>query len=89
MSLIGIPGPPAQACFSHSGGWDSSPTKKTGTDVVRFNTVIAWSSTEGMEEWYSDFANGAMQSYERLGHIIDRLQLVTVNVESLLFHAAL
>lgn len=61
--------PPPTARFSYGGGWDNSLTKKSGTDVVRFNAVIAWSSTEGMEKWYSYFANDAMQSYERLGHI--------------------
>ncbi|KAJ6115691.1 hypothetical protein N7523_006108 [Penicillium sp. IBT 18751x] len=89
MTPQGVLGSPPNASFSYGGGWDISPMKKTGTDVIRFNTVIAWSSAEGMEEWYSDFANGAMQSYERLGHIIDRLQLVTVDVESVLFHTAL
>lgn len=87
MTPKGVISPPATASFSYGGGWDNSLTKKSGTDVVRFNAVIAWSSAEGMEEWYSDFANGAMQSYERLGHIIDRLQLVIVDVESLLFRA--
>lgn len=89
MNPEGLLGSPPNASFLYGGGWDSSPTKKTGTDVIRFNTVIAWASAEGMEEWYSDFANGAMQSYERLGYIIDRLQLVSVDVESLLFHMAL
>lgn len=77
--------PPITACVPYGGGWDSGPRKRSGVDVVRFNAVITWYSLEGMEEWYSDFAKGAMQSYERLGHIIDRLQLITVDVESLLF----
>lgn len=80
-----VPSHPITACVPSGGGWDSHPMKRSGVDVVRFNSVISWYSPEGMEEWYSDFAKGAMESYERLGHIIDRLQLVTVDVESILF----
>ncbi|OKL58647.1 hypothetical protein UA08_06141 [Talaromyces atroroseus] len=80
--LGGIP----RAGHACGGGWDdeSSVLDDNGTKVMRFTAVISWHSNESREEMYGKFVRGAMESYERFGHIIDRFRLLTVKVESML-----
>jgi hypothetical protein len=79
LAAGGIP----TACSALGGDWDDQPISRGGIPVLRFSCLISWSNPPGRREWYGDFARGAMESYERLGHIIDRFKLLTVDVESL------
>lgn len=67
--------------------WDDEPTSRAGRPALRYTFAITWSSPEGRIEWYSDFLKGATESYERLGHILDRFKLLVIDVESLLIKA--
>lgn len=73
-------GPPTPACYA-CGGWDGEPVFKDGVSHLRFTCTIHWQSPQACVEWYRDFARVALESYERLGHIIDRFQLLA-SVES-------
>lgn len=64
------------------GDWDDYPISKNGIQVLRFSTHVKLYGEEGRSEWHGDFVRGAMESYERLGHVIDRLRLLIVDVES-------
>lgn len=79
LTRTGVPTP---ACRSSGGGWDDEPVSKDGVPHLRFTCAIIWHSPEASIEWYQDFARSALQSYERLGHIIDRFQLLATDVES-------
>lgn len=46
---------------------------------------MRWDSPDARGEWYGDFARGVVDSYERLVHILDRLRMLTVNLEALCF----
>lgn len=74
---------PTYACRDSGGGWDDEPVLRDGKSVLRFTCLIMWDSKQARLEWCQHFARGAIQSYELLGHIGDRFQLLTAAVESL------
>ncbi|KAG4428837.1 hypothetical protein IFR05_015678 [Cadophora sp. M221] len=65
-----------------SGGWEISDDSLSNAEINRFTTAFHWISPQARAQWYAEFADGAMQSYERLGWMIDLLQIVTVGAES-------
>ena len=77
---------PPIACQPQSNGWDYQPTFRAGRAALRYTYVVMWASNEGRVEWYDDFAKGATESYERLGHIVDRFRLLVLDVESLIVY---
>ena len=74
-AAAGIP----QACNLPTGAWalDGNPGKEIGSSLREYVTAMAWESPEARTEWYEDFTS-ISNSYERLGHHIDALRLLTV-----------
>ncbi|PYI31070.1 hypothetical protein BP00DRAFT_486880 [Aspergillus indologenus CBS 114.80] len=50
--------------------------------MIRFSAGTVWASAAAREEWYADFADQAASCYERLGYIVDWVQLVAESAES-------
>ncbi|PYI24320.1 hypothetical protein BO99DRAFT_427968 [Aspergillus violaceofuscus CBS 115571] len=50
--------------------------------MIRFSASTVWASAAAREEWYADFADQAASCYERLGYIVDWVQLVVESAES-------
>ncbi|OJK00424.1 hypothetical protein ASPACDRAFT_43011 [Aspergillus aculeatus ATCC 16872] len=52
--------------------------------MIRFSASTVWASAAAREEWYADFADQAAHCYERLGYIVDWVQLVAESAESVI-----
>ena len=64
---------------SFLGGCEAS---ENADGVEVYTTVFAWVSPQARQQWYAEFSAGALESYERLGWMVDAMKILTKDIKS-------
>lgn len=66
-------------------GWDSKDDQSDdGSQIAKFTSIWSWQKGQaGRQAWYGEFSERARSEYDRLGHIIDWIRILSRRVDCL------